>query len=168
MNKHHWIQVRFGNIFYLKTSKRVRWHYNSYYALIVPCPWHVNGTPSPVPATPLPVNIFPNKLASKISNNMWRNPPLSSFASFASIVSLTINQILQEIYLFSWSFIKSTNHQPLTNCPLTTYSPTNQPTTDPLSHQLKYHQPKQTWYHFKDLIIKKVFISQKINTAGKM
>ena len=91
---------------------------------------------------------------------MWRNPPLSLFASF-SIVSLTINQILQEIYLFSWSFIKSTNpptHQPLTNWPLTTYSPTDQPTTDPLSHQLKYHQPKQTWYHFKDLIIKKVFI----------
>ena len=44
--------------------------------------------PSPALIVPLAVDRFPNKLALNMSNNIPRNLPFGSFASF-SIVSLT-------------------------------------------------------------------------------
>ena len=61
----------------------------SWPALIVPS--QVAIVPSPALITPLPVNRFPNKLASNIPNNIPRIPPFCSFASFW-IVSLTLYQ----------------------------------------------------------------------------
>ena len=55
------------------------WHYESWPALTVPLPALI---------VPLPVNKFPNKPALKVPNNIPRNPPFRSFASFL-IVSLT-------------------------------------------------------------------------------
>ena len=44
--------------------------------------------PSPALIFPLPANIFPNKPAPNVPNNILRNIPFSSFASFL-IISLT-------------------------------------------------------------------------------
>ena len=38
--------------------------------------------PYPALIIPLPVSIFPNKLAPNVPNNILRNPPFCSFASF--------------------------------------------------------------------------------------
>ena len=37
---------------------------------------------SPAVITPLPANIFPNRLAPNVPNNILRNPLFCSFASF--------------------------------------------------------------------------------------
>ena len=57
----------------------MRWHLKSRLALAMP---------SPALIVPLAVDRFPNKLALHMSNNIPRNLPFGSFASF-SIVSLT-------------------------------------------------------------------------------
>ena len=49
--------------------------------------WSALTVPSPVVIVLLPVNRFLNKLAPKVPNNILRNPPFCSFASF---------------YLFHW------------------------------------------------------------------
>ena len=51
-------------------------------------PWLTLAVPSPSLITPLPANIFPNRLAPNVPNNILRNPPFCSLASFL-IVSLT-------------------------------------------------------------------------------
>ena len=84
---------------------------------------------------------------------------------------LVLQRIVRDTKI--WGFIKSidhwpTNHQPTDHRPLTR-QPTDWPTdhrpTDPaaqISPNLK------TRFYFKDSIIKKIFILQKMNTAGKM
>ena len=65
---------------------------------------------SPALIAPLPVNRFPNKLAPNATNNIMRNPPFSSFASF-SIVSLVpyINKLdySRDLIIFMITFISS-------------------------------------------------------------
>ena len=49
--------------------------------------------------TYLSVNKFPNKVAADVPNSMLKNPTLMKFVSFSnvSLISLSINQILQDI-----------------------------------------------------------------------
>ena len=65
---------------------------------------------SPALIALLPVNRFPNKLAPNATNNIMRNPPFSSFASF-SIVSLApyINKLdySRDLIIFMITFISS-------------------------------------------------------------
>ena len=44
--------------------------------------WPALFTPSSALITPLPDNEFPNILAANVPNNVGRNPPFCSFASF--------------------------------------------------------------------------------------
>ena len=67
--------------------------------------------PSPTLIVPLPVDRFPNKLVPNVHNNILRNPPFCSFASFL-IISLTpfINKADSLSYyltIFMISFISS-------------------------------------------------------------
>ena len=66
--------------------------------------------PSPALILSLPVNRYPYKLAPKVPNNIPRNPPFRSFASFL-IVSLTpfINKpgSSKDLTIFTISFISS-------------------------------------------------------------
>ena len=50
------------------------------------------------------LNRFPNKLAPNVPNNMLRNSLFCSFASYWNVSQLvsSINQVLQEIWCFSW------------------------------------------------------------------
>ena len=76
--------------------------------LIVPSPALHNPHPCMLEyfgrLTPLPVNRFPNKLAPNVPNNMLRNSLFCSFASYWNVSQLvsSINQVLQEIWCFSW------------------------------------------------------------------
>ena len=73
-------------------------------SLITPCPDIFDVL------NPLPVIRFPNKLVSNMPNNILRNPPFCSFASFL-VVSLThfINKpdSSSHVTIFLISFISS-------------------------------------------------------------
>ena len=68
------------------------------------------AVPSPVLITPLPDNRFPNRLAPNATNNILRNPPFCSLASFL-IVSLTSSnnnpEFSRDLIIFQISFISS-------------------------------------------------------------
>ena len=51
-------------------------------------PWPTLAVPSPALITPLPANIFPNRLAPNVPHSILRKPLLCSLPSFI-IVSLT-------------------------------------------------------------------------------
>ena len=55
-------------------------------------------TPSLALITPFPVNAFSNIQAAYVPNNIWRNQPFYSFASFliASLIPLLVILILRE------------------------------------------------------------------------
>ena len=76
--------------------------------LIVPSHLLVAVAPSSTLFALLPINKFPNKLAPKVPNNIMRNPPFCSFASFL-IVRLTpfVNEPDYSILFFIRFFIIS-------------------------------------------------------------
>ena len=72
--------------------------------------WYEKPHPFPVPALTIPfpflypksalkslfpVNKFPNKLASKVPNNILKNPPFCSFVSFFIVLVTPSNKILE-------------------------------------------------------------------------
>ena len=68
------------------------------------------AVPSPAHITPLPDNIFPNRLAPNVPNSIIRNPPFYSLALFL-IVSLTPSnnnqKFSRDLTIFKMSFISS-------------------------------------------------------------
>ena len=71
----------------------MRWRQKFLAALIVPSPILITLFPGTFNSlTPLSVYKFPNKLAPSVPNDLPRNSPLCSFASF-SIVSQRNNTI---------------------------------------------------------------------------
>ena len=67
--------------------------------LIVPHPGTLASRPSLLVIAPVPVNIFPNKLAPKGPHEIHRNPSFCSFASFlvVSLISFINDQIHEKI-----------------------------------------------------------------------
>ena len=61
--------------------------WKSWPSQILPSGWLVTIASSPALITPLPANMFPNKIALKVLNNVTRNPRFCSFAS-SLIISL--------------------------------------------------------------------------------
>ena len=51
------------------------------------------AVPSPVLITLLPANVFPNRLAPNVPNNILRNPPLCSLASILIVSLIPSNSI---------------------------------------------------------------------------
>ena len=51
----------------------------------------------PALTIPFPANRFPNKLASKVPNNMLKNPPCYSFVSFEVVLVTPFNKILESL-----------------------------------------------------------------------
>ena len=74
----------------------MRDHQKSLLALIVRSPALI--VPSTSLIAPLPVIRFPNKLASDVPNNMLKNAPFCSFASFSILLTFLLkNKIFEEI-----------------------------------------------------------------------
>ena len=72
--------------------------------------WPVVIVISSVLIVPLPANRFPNKLAPKVPNNILKNPPFYSFASFLNVSLMPCidePESLKDLTTFITSFISS-------------------------------------------------------------
>ena len=78
---------------YFKVCQRTRRHQK-----FRSCPYAAHAIlfpfliPEPAHAIPFPANIFPNKLAPKVPNNILKNP---TFCSFVSLFVTPFNKILE-------------------------------------------------------------------------
>ena len=61
-------------------------------ALTIPFPFLFT---EPALTIPFPANKFPNKLAPKVPNNIFKNPPFCSFVTFLIVLVTHFSKILE-------------------------------------------------------------------------